>query len=723
MGGGPSFLDKLDAKGGIFGGGVVKPDPFYQDGPVFGKTNVPEGTIKKGFNVYSERDFKGLLDPNVKIDRDNSKCAGNGKNCDGGLFRNADVFTADGKLNNGKHRDKCCVTYKPFQGHVKDCNNCEFKGDGFGFDSDAKPGFISGFKVPVGMYLTAYGESQEAGCSGPKTFVGWGHDTEKSLSNVWPYVKIDEKNEAKKLPDDMAVGCSGGWDMGQNQWTTTTNNFKFKNVPNSDVETNECWTGVNPPAYEDRIGCTEAGVLPKIFCQMGDYVVSTDLCQKECDGVTIGSNKTGGGGKGKDFCRFALDRYCGVVPGEAYKRDSKGNLVTMKDGYYPLFDEDKCIEYCVGSDTDDCHKIKRKVCTSNLEDWKTNPKLVTYCKSYWSNNLDKPFMTNAYKSILTDSSNDQNIMTEKGLGKLCDAKGTNVDESWCQEMKKLYCTASDDNMLTDECYEFCAHPANADQCDDYVKGMCRNRLNVTNEDDMLKQSPHSIHNIGSWCGCMMGSDFYRQARNEKLKRFDELGYDIRGETDLTPECEYPFCKEGAIKTSSQQGRLDNKECKDCVQTMLTSLNSSTFVNSDINQQALSQCGKIIDRSEVEHLAPGLYNMKSTNEKYKVDSDKTYCKYGSEEVFQEDLEKNFKGIVKDFNDWPTSEYVQDNSPCAVGKPFVASRSSLLAGVKPFEEMTPEEQGGYGFLIAFAIIAFLVSIGVAVVVSKKSSKRGF
>ncbi len=680
----------------------------------FGETtNVPSGTIKRGFNVYQHGNFTGLKKPEDVINRSNSECRGDGNSCDSNMYgkpiRNPtikDIFRSDEKVNDGFHRDKCCVKLS-WGRWVEDCGNCEFKGSHGGYDSDAKPGWISGFKVPVGMYLKASGESAEGRCGGPKTYVGWGYGS---------------GGGDKKLPDDVAVGCSGGWDYGQNEWAKTTNDYKFKNVSNKDTKTNECWVGVSPPNYQDRIGCTQAGVYNPTFCQMGDYVVSTDRCQDYCKDLTIAPNKRGEGAKGNEYCRNALDRYCGTVPGEAYKRDAKGNLVKMGSGKYPLFDNEKCIEYCVGANTDNCHKIKRKVCTERLEDWVTNDKLVDYCKSYWFNNLDKPFMSNAYKKTLMDTASPQNIMSEKGLGRLCDAEGTNVDDMWCKEMKKAYCTANDANMLTDKCYEFCADPDNADQCDDYVKNMCRTRLNIEDEEGMLQSPPGSKNSYGSWCGCMMTDSFYRKARDEKLARFDELGYDIRGETDLSPECEYPYCKEGAIKTKSQQGRLTNDECKDCVQTMLTSLNNATFVNSDVQQASTSNCGKIIDRSKVPVLPPGVYNMKATDKKYRLDSDKTYCAYANEEDVQKDLEQHYNNLYKTIEEWPTSEYVERPNPCKpLPKPSAISRSSVLANITPLEDLPEEEQAGYGFLITFLSISFILLIVFGLVWAKKN-KRG-
>jgi len=683
-------------------------------------TNVPVGTIKKGYDVFEHGNWGNLLNNqwahrNGKYDNDCNptyKDANVGKN---ETLKYKDIINPQGRWRKGEHRGTWCTN---FWGN-KDCGNCELAKE----DKDARdkaPGKLSSAKVPIG--LKAYFKTGNA--SGNCDHGQWcchGHNADIVGYNYGNY--RDQSKWPKRMHNDVAIGCSGGWYKGGNEFETSLSKDVWNN---NSKKSKECWVGPSTFRSNDDIVCIYGDVEPAAYCQMGDYVVSTDICKKQCEDTTIAPDKLGNGAKGKEYCRYALDRYCGTIPGEAYKKDAYGNIVKMGTGKYPLLDNPKCIEYCVGANTSNCHSNKRKVCTSRLGDWLTNDKLVDYCKSYWFNNLDKPFMSNAYKKELMNSSSPQNVMSEKGLGKLCDAEGTNVDDMWCKEMKKAYCTANDANMLTDKCYEFCADPDNADQCDDYVKNMCRTRLNIEDEEGMLKSPPGSKNSYGSWCGCMMTDAFYRKARDAKLARFDELGYDIRGETDLSPECEYPYCKEGAIKTKSQQGRLTNDECKDCVQTMLTSLDNSTFVNSDVQQAAKSNCGKIIDRSKIPVLPPGVYNMKATDKKYRLDSDKTYCAYDNEEVLQKDLDQHYNNLYKTIEEWPTSEYVERKNPCnPLPKPSAFSSSSVLSAFSKAPEERNEEENGIVSGISIAIIfgIALLIIGVVLVWAKKNKRWPF
>ena len=216
---------------------------------------------------------------------------------------------------------------------------------------------------------------------------------------------------------------------------------------------------------------------------------------------------------------------------------------------------------------------------------------------------------------------------KNGCGKLCMGDGTDVDDRWCKYRTLEYCTSSDDLMLTEECYQFCADAENGDLCDNYLQGengLCK-RLNVKTEEDLKKSVGETGRNVSDWCGCMMPTTFYEKHRDTMLKAFDDEGYNIKGQIDLQPECMYPLCKQGSIKTKSQQSRLDNGECTDCVQMMLNKFESPGDINATVAAKQEMSCENI-EKKIPDPLIPGYYNLKPSNTKIRVFADKSYCIY-------------------------------------------------------------------------------------------------
>ena len=235
------------------------------------------------------------------------------------------------------------------------------------------------------------------------------------------------------------------------------------------------------------------------------------------------------------------------------------------------------------------------------------------------------------KDELLDKNGNQNIFSGKGCGRLCMGEGTDVDSDWCKSKKAEFCRKSDENMLTDDCYDFCSgHP---DLCDDYLsgdRGMC-SRLNIKNQEDLDKPVEGTLKKISDWCGCMMPRSFYQDYANNIDKKFNEVGYSILGQIDVSPECMYPMCKQGSIMTFNQDRRKREGMCTDCVQIMLQSLQGS-FVNSNIASEQSASCGNV----KQTFLLPGIYNATSLNKYIRVFDDKSYCVYPDEESRDADV---------------------------------------------------------------------------------------
>lgn len=579
----------------------------------FDKTNIPAGTIKRGFNVYEHGNWTGLMAPDRVIARNNSSCAGDGHNCDGGNFNVKTIFRADGNPNRGKHRDVCCETYKAFRGDVRDCGNCELAKN----DSDARRGFISGYKVPVGMYLTSQSGNASGNTGDPtgwycaggggQTNVGWGYGGGGGSSHV---------------PDDVAVGCSGGWDMGQKEWPKTLNGYQFRNSNQSTHtgKSDECWVGVAPPNAQDDVVCTTAGRYNKTFCQLGDYVYSDKDCKALCEDTRYG-------GAGHDYCKHALDRVCAAVPGEPIKRLSDGKtLVKISDTNQPMFHQQICQDYCDTAESNKCKDIKTKACSQNgINAWKNDPKVGEYCKAFWRNNMDTTSMNKVCKDPMTKHESGQSAFSGKGCGFLCKKGLSNVSDAWCEDRKADYCTRNDAQMLTKDCGEFCEkYP---ERCEKYLHGMCQ-KLDLKTEEQLNAKVGTTGYNWAHWCGCMQPTSFYQDRTDERLAKFDELGYNVRGTTDISPECSYPLCIEGSIMTESQKKNKESGHCKQCVQLMLQTFENATFINSEIANQQAAECSNIERREDLtsEPLSAGVYKSTDDGNHYEVFPDNSYCKY-------------------------------------------------------------------------------------------------
>ncbi len=661
----------------------------------YGATNVPAGTIKKGFNVYSGRNFTGLQKPDYKRSRNNPECRGDGKSCRGEQI-NKDIFTADGKTNVGKHRDLCCESLGGgFFGtdYKSNCGNCEFKGSGNGYDSDARAGWISSFKVPVGMYLGVSGSGPEATCGGHTKYYGWGHGSTYN----------------KNLPFDVATGCAGGWNMGQEQFPETVNNYTFKNTANKDAKSNKCWVGVDPSPYENNVGCTRAGVNKEIFCQMGDYALNQSLCKDTCKDARKE-------GDGTWWCKNALDRLCAGVPGEPLKRDNNGNLV--KVGKQPLFNNSMCINYCGSAESSTCRDIKTKACSQNgPEAWLNDPKVAPYCNIYWKNNPNSIAMSKVCKDVMKDQSSGQSVFSDKGCGYLCRGGVSDVDKVWCRDRRKDYCTHSVDQMLTKDCAEFCEKDPEA--CENFLSQMCKD-FNIKTEDDLKKPVPPTGYDIAHWCGCMMPSTYYREKIEENFDRLRDFGYDVTvaAGLDREPECSYPLCVEGSIMTDSQRRNKENQRCKQCVQIMLQKFTDSTIIDGNVSGSQDGNCVKIkkIEEKNGDPLPPGIYRLADTVNYYHVKENGTYCKIQSL-VEANNLAQKLGGTIETVDKIPLSNAFSGN--CEVVN---YDASGLEVDPTTEEENITEEDTDVGAIVGGIIgVLAVIGVGVAIGIAVKNKKN--
>ena len=258
-------------------------------------------------------------------------------------------------------------------------------------------------------------------------------------------------------------------------------------------------------------------------------------------------------------------------------------------------------------------------------------------KEYWQKNVDRVSMNKACRAELLNEEGEQNIWSGNGCGKLCRGEGTDVDTDWCNTIKAEYCRKNDKNMLTDDCYEFCSK--NPDLCDDYLggeRGMC-SRLGIKTQEDLEKPVEGTLKNISDWCGCMMPRSFYEKYAKEIDAKFNEYGYSILSQIDLSPECMYPKCKQGSIMTKSQYNRKKEGMCIDCVQIMLQNLDGS-FINNDFVSEQGAGCGEI----KKMDLLPGVYNVTGIDKYIRVFDDKSYCEYPDAKSREDDKKNhNFK----------------------------------------------------------------------------------
>lgn len=544
------------------------------------KGTVPDGTIKKGYDIYKDSNYRNR----VSLDEVYGGGVG-GTECGHALKPAADIFQSDDKSHNGQHRSLKCR--KRAVGSGYDCGDCDFYPD----DKEAKPDVISSYRVPIGLYLDSGGGS--AGTNSKEESVAC-YPNEWDINRIgWGYGDYTNKDRWNpRVPDEVAIGCSGGANLKPDQYAKTYNGYKIKhdnryteNDPKT-PDTDDCWLGPTQINSDDNVVCLKSGVDWPTYCQLGDNI-KTSGCQERCK-PTIDKPDP------PDYCKFAFNRYCKVKKGDPYKRDPVTGeiLYSTTNNIVNVSDLDvNCKDYCGTAGSDKCIEIKDDIC-SRPADFLKHDWLPEYCKDYWKGNPDNSIMSKTCKDVMLDKDSGQSVLSGKGCDKLC--TGYDIDKDWCDSLRGEYCTSSDANMLSEKCYQFCSTSGNENYCSNYLlgidgeTGMC-SRLGAHTEEDLNKIVDGTNRQISDWCGCMMPSKYYSDFVDKTTGVIKDQGYVINGQIDIHPECMYPLCSKGSIRTTSQQSRIDNGECKGCVQIMLSNATDSNISNSNFAQNQSLVC--------------------------------------------------------------------------------------------------------------------------------------
>lgn len=588
-------------------------------------TDIPHKSIKKGYDVFTGSGFTNIINPGSWVGGYNGWPI-----CDHPRNPLNKILTVDNETKKGLHRDLWCRKYGIFG---RDCGDCDFGGQG---SSDArKDWIIRGLKVPIGVDVSI--TEGNAGTNSKTETTRCNHFSGTSNSDVIGYGIGDfEKITTQRLPDDVATGCSSGTNKKPNEFVKTYNNYKIQNNwrdPNS--KSDECWVGVDQTKTWPNSVCVTGKLHLGSYCQLGDNIINDIRCKNVCKGCLSGRcSKNLGKGDGKG-CEYAFERLCKKKKGYPLKRDPITEQIIYSNEDYIRSPE--CMEFCGSANDPKCRNVKNELC-SDTSEWMSVSWLPEYCKSWWSENKDIQVMNDICGDKLIDRNSEQNVFSREGCGKLCLGDGLDVDKNWCREKKLQYCTKDDENMLSKECWKFCSEPENAGLCDGYLdgnKGGFCGRLGVKTQDDLKKKIPGTDRQISDWCGCMMPTKFYQDIGEKKLRDFKAYGYAVNGSVDFSPECSFPLCKIGSVKTNAQQERLKNGECTDCVQIMLNKMTGNNILNSDFVKNQDMNCERIqnINTEETEPLPSGIYDLEG--KKIKVYSDNSYCEYKNEEEFIKD----------------------------------------------------------------------------------------
>lgn len=531
---------------------------------------VPANTIKRGYDVYQSDNYGSLLyGHNLVGDGDDDA-----RDCGKVAMTAKSTFLTDGRLRKGDHRHiRCGLT----------CRNC----DAWPNQSNAKKGPIKGVKVPIGVKLDLRG-----GNAGNSV-----HPSEQVCSGNVQTIKYAKD----RVPENIATMCAGGSNLPRGHYLTTDEN-KFTpvagtedadgNYPNqAELPDGACFAGTQSINIPHKTWCIKSDVDMHTFCQMGDYVDSQE-CREYCV---------------DNDCTHATDRICRKIKGDPIKKDASGNLVLSDKNY--LRDSDQCYEKCGGPSDPRCKDIKNEVCQK--ADWNNADWAPEYCRDHWRANPDDLAVDKACGAALAAG----DVFKSTGCGKLCQGGGLDVSETYCNQKKADYCLSSKDHMFTDQCYDFCS--SNPDICDNALSGAQGMCAGVRTQADLDAQVPGTIHTMSDWCGCMMPSSFYQDYAKNIDKKFNDFGYSILGQVDVSPECMYPQCKQGSVMTSAQHDRKASGMCTDCVQIMLQTLNGS-FVDNNIVSEQSEKCANIKQVS----IEPGVYDVKGLV--IDVAGDGTYC---------------------------------------------------------------------------------------------------
>lgn len=358
----------------------------------------------------------------------------------------------------------------------------------------------------------------------------------------------------KKLDDSAATNCAGGSSDMQNE-----------NLPE------DCYTGTTKANNENGENCFASGINYPTFCQLGDYVDTVQACKDQCKGSNSLDNAN-------NYCNFALDRLCGKKKGDPIKRNASGKQVI--DSQQDWITSNICKSYCGGPNevsSVTCKKHKQSYCSDPLS-W---PNAYEYCSDFWRSNpnlINWQNMNPACYNKITDATGPENVSTNNGCGKLCQGEGLDIDNDWCNNMRRDFCW-KDENTFTNYCYRFCKDepdlcaPILSFKCKDY-----KDRMDETIGDTGLK-----YHNF---CSCFFDAEFYDNYKNKVYESIRDRGFEVlisQDNIDLSkPHCFYPTCNQNAVMTEFQRNDICSDDVNNnCLSNVLK--NYSNLTDTDLKK--------------------------------------------------------------------------------------------------------------------------------------------
>lgn len=404
------------------------------------------------------------------------------------------------------------------------------------------PGQLSSARVPIGGWAEVYDGACNTGF--------------KKDNLVY--------NQGQKLSDQLATNCAGGSSLTWGKYPT------YDGDKSCSID--------KPSVYrENEENCIQGGIHYPTFCQLGDYVVTQGKCREQCANVKSTA--------GNSYCNWSYDRLCGKKRNDPLKKNALNTLLVSDKDYIR---EQDCQKYCgpPSAKSDEmsplCKRHKIEYCL-HPDSW---PDAGEYCKTFWKNNPNILEMNQACKEKLLNPASPENITTNLGCGMLCQGNELDIDPTYCRSMRQQYCTASDENMESKYCFNFCKD--NPDLCENYLHQYCKDKGEKL--DEALPNE--SGKRYSDYCGCMMGTQFYDDYKKGIFQQFKEGGYNIEGISNIRsePECIYPQCKSGSILTSDQLRNIKNCGTS-CVQVMMNNFEDAQ-VGGDFFLDQSAKCVNI-----------------------------------------------------------------------------------------------------------------------------------
>jgi hypothetical protein len=267
---------------------------------------VPDNTIKKTWDAFSQNNFQGVhigaKPPGVT------------------------------QINNQDYHDKH-TTQKCSRRNLRgQCKNWVQEGS-----------YQSG-KVPIGAYAEIY----DGPCGKFRTnYIKYGQGDYKDVANFPP-----------RLLDNVATNCAGGSGLNWNEYPTK-NLMKFND--HTTETTDKCFIGQASATYPNTENCFRAAVDYPVFCQMGDYINSVGTCKEQCKGSNSLDQKN-------NYCNFAYERLCGKTLGDPLKKNNLNAVITSSKNYITEPECVKYCGYADEDSNNMCKEHKKNYCIKH-ESW------------------------------------------------------------------------------------------------------------------------------------------------------------------------------------------------------------------------------------------------------------------------------------------------------------------------------------------------------------------